>query len=84
MCCPARIDWRRLRAYLATAWHECTRHRTFCQLPGLLAGRSLLLVAGDPTHDVKVLQSPANLLCIMKDGVFHKAPTPALRAAVAA
>jgi imidazolonepropionase-like amidohydrolase len=50
--------------------------------PGYIA--DLLLVAGDPTHDVKVLQNPGNLLCIMKDGVLHKVPQPTLRAAAAA
>jgi imidazolonepropionase-like amidohydrolase len=50
--------------------------------PGFIA--DLLLVAGDPTHDVKLLQDPANLLAIMKDGVFHKAARPAQRVAHAA
>jgi imidazolonepropionase-like amidohydrolase len=40
--------------------------------PGYLA--DLLLVRGDPTRDVRVLQDPQNLLAIMKDGRFHKAP----------
>ena len=40
--------------------------------PGFLA--DLLLVRGDPTRDVRVLQDPQNLLAIMKDGRFHKAP----------
>ncbi len=35
----------------------------------------LLLVAGDPTRDVTVLQDKANLLAIMKGGAFRKAPT---------
>jgi imidazolonepropionase-like amidohydrolase len=34
----------------------------------------LLLVDGDPTSDVKLLQDKANLLAIMKDGKFHKPP----------
>lgn len=34
----------------------------------------LLLVKGDPTTDVKLLQDRANLAAIMKDGSFHKAP----------
>ena len=34
----------------------------------------LLLVDGDPTHDVSILQDRDNLLAIMKDGSFHKAP----------
>jgi imidazolonepropionase-like amidohydrolase len=34
----------------------------------------LLLVRGDPTADVRVLQDRNNLLAIMKDGRFHKAP----------
>jgi len=34
----------------------------------------LLLVAGDPTQDVTILQDKANLLAIMKGGQFHKAP----------
>ena len=40
--------------------------------PGYLA--DLLLVRGDPTLDVGVLQDRQNLLAIMKDGRFHKAP----------
>jgi imidazolonepropionase-like amidohydrolase len=43
--------------------------------PGYLA--DLLLVDGDPTADVRVLQDRANLRAIMKDGRFHKAPEPA-------
>lgn len=39
---------------------------------GLFA--DLLLVAGDPTEDVTVLQNKSNLLAIMKGGRFHKAP----------
>jgi imidazolonepropionase-like amidohydrolase len=38
--------------------------------PGYLA--DLLLVDGDPTRDVRVLQDPAKLAVIMKDGKFHK------------
>jgi len=40
--------------------------------PGYLA--DLLLVRGDPTQDITLLQSTRNLLAIMKDGRFHKAP----------
>jgi imidazolonepropionase-like amidohydrolase len=40
--------------------------------PGYLA--DLLLVRGDPTCDVALLQDQHNLLAIMKDGRFHKAP----------
>lgn len=42
--------------------------------PGLLA--DLLLVAGDPTTDVRVLEQRDNLIVIMKDGEFHKQPEP--------
>lgn len=34
----------------------------------------LLLVEGNPTADVRVLQDKANLAAIMKGGAFHKAP----------
>ena len=34
----------------------------------------ILLVNGDPTQDVSILQDRDNLLAIMKDGSFHKAP----------
>src|SRR5271170_7069444 len=34
----------------------------------------LLLVAGDPTQNIAVLQLKENLRAIMKDGRFHKAP----------
>jgi imidazolonepropionase-like amidohydrolase len=44
----------------------------------------LLLVAGDPTQDVRLLQDARNLRCIVKDGTFHKLDVPALAAAVQA
>ncbi len=34
----------------------------------------LLLVDGDPLSNIAILQQPAKLLAIMKDGVFHKEP----------
>ena len=34
----------------------------------------LLLVDGDPSKDVSILQDADKLLAIMKDGTFHKAP----------
>lgn len=34
----------------------------------------LLLVNGDPTVNISILQDKNNLLAIMKDGKFHKAP----------
>ena len=37
----------------------------------------LLLVDGDPTSDVTLLQDPARLLMIMQGGRLHKAPAPA-------
>jgi imidazolonepropionase-like amidohydrolase len=37
---------------------------------GFLA--DLLLVRGDPTKDVRILQDPENLRVIVKDGKFHK------------
>ena len=40
----------------------------------------LLLVDGDPTADVAILQDKARLSAIMKDGVFHKTPAEALPA----
>jgi imidazolonepropionase-like amidohydrolase len=43
--------------------------------PGFLA--DLLLVAENPTRNVAVLQDKNNLRAIMKDGKFHKAPSPA-------
>lgn len=39
---------------------------------GFLA--DLLLVRGDPTKDVTLLESPENLAMIMKGGALHKAP----------
>jgi imidazolonepropionase-like amidohydrolase len=38
--------------------------------PGYLA--DLLLVDGDPTDDVRILQDHDRLLMILKDGAFHK------------
>jgi imidazolonepropionase-like amidohydrolase len=40
--------------------------------PGFLA--DLLLVSGDPTQNVAILQDKKNLRAIMKDGKFHRAP----------
>ena len=34
----------------------------------------LILVDGNPLASVKILQDPDNLLAVMKDGRFHKAP----------
>ena len=41
----------------------------------------LLLVDGDPTHDVSILQDRDSFLAIMKDGSFHKAPDQDVMAA---
>ena len=38
--------------------------------PGYLA--DVLVVAGEPTQDVTVLQDAGNLLAIMQNGAFHK------------
>ena len=43
--------------------------------PGYLA--DLLLVDGDPTADVRILQDKSRLSMIMKGGAMHKAPEPA-------
>ncbi|AOJ06818.1 amidohydrolase family protein [Burkholderia mayonis] len=40
--------------------------------PGYLA--DLLLVDGDPSEDVAILQDKSRFVAIMKDGRFHKAP----------
>ena len=42
--------------------------------PGYLA--DLLMVDGDPVKDITLLQDRANLLMVMKDGEYHKAPLP--------
>ena len=34
----------------------------------------ILLVDGDPLHDITVLQDKARILAVMKDGEFHRAP----------
>lgn len=47
--------------------------------PGYLA--DLLLVKGDPTQDVSILQNRANLLMIMKGGRAHKSLPPTSQAA---
>lgn len=49
--------------------------------PGYLA--DLLLVDGDPTQDVSILQRRDRLLMIMKDGKMHKAPAQPLSRAAA-
>jgi imidazolonepropionase-like amidohydrolase len=38
----------------------------------------LLVVRGDPTRDVRLLQDAANLSAIVKDGAFHKMALPEL------
>ena len=43
-----------------------------CIKPGYLA--DLLLVDGDPTIDVTILQDKARIPAVMKDGRFHRAP----------
>ena len=43
--------------------------------PGFLA--DVLVVKGDPTADVTILEKAANLTHIMKDGAFHKTPAAA-------
>ena len=40
----------------------------------------LLLVDGDPTRDVRILQDRGRIAMIMKDGAFHKHPAAAQRA----
>jgi imidazolonepropionase-like amidohydrolase len=40
--------------------------------PGYIA--DLLLVEGDPTQDVSILQNKDNIRAIMQDGAFYKAP----------
>ena len=42
--------------------------------PGHLA--DLLMVDGDPVKDITLLQDRANLLMVMKNGEYHKAPLP--------
>ena len=43
-----------------------------CIREGYLA--DLLLVKGDPTVDIAILEEATNLLAVMKDGRFHKPP----------
>jgi len=43
-----------------------------CVKPGYLA--DLLLVDGDPTEDVTILQDKARIPAVMKDGRFHRGP----------
>lgn len=40
--------------------------------PGFLA--DLLLVEGDPSEDIRLLQDPARIKAVMKGGIFHKSP----------
>jgi imidazolonepropionase-like amidohydrolase len=43
----------------------------------------LLLVDGDPTRDVRILQDRGRILMIMKDGAIHKHPSAVARARAA-
>jgi len=43
----------------------------------------LLLVDGDPTRDVRIMQDRSRLMMIMKDGAIHKHPSAAKRARAA-
>jgi imidazolonepropionase-like amidohydrolase len=47
--------------------------------PGYLT--DLLVVDGNPLADIRILQDAQRFLAIMKDGTFHKAPTPRARSA---
>ncbi len=40
----------------------------------------LLLVDGDPTRDVRIMQDRARIVMVMKDGAFHRHPRDATRA----
>jgi imidazolonepropionase-like amidohydrolase len=44
----------------------------------------LILVDGDPSADIRILQDPDRLLAVMKGGRFHKAPAAPRRASAAA
>jgi imidazolonepropionase-like amidohydrolase len=50
--------------------------------PGALA--DLILVDGDPSADIRILQDPDRLLAVMKGGRFHKAPVAPRRASAVA
>ena len=43
----------------------------------------LLLVDGDPTRDVRIMQDRSRIMMIMKDGAIHKHPSAAKRARAA-
>ncbi len=45
-----------------------------CIKDSYLADLVLVLVRGDPTRDITLLEDHGNLLGVMKDGRFHKAP----------
>ena len=51
---------------------ECFGDQIGMVKEGYLA--DLILVDGNPVEDIILLQDPANLLMIMKDGAFHKEP----------
>ncbi|MGD9536904.1 MAG: amidohydrolase family protein [Alphaproteobacteria bacterium] len=58
----------------ATAWGGELMNMNVGQVKaGYLA--DLLLVDGDPTQDVSILQDKENLIMIMKDGEYYKAPS---------
>jgi imidazolonepropionase-like amidohydrolase len=61
----------------ATKWggELMARDRYGLIAPGYVA--DLLLVDGDPTADVRVLEDPAKLLAIVQAGAFRKAPSSA-------
>ncbi len=44
--------------------------------PGFIA--DLLIVDGDPTQDVSILQNKANIVGILQGGVFYKRPVDAM------
>jgi imidazolonepropionase-like amidohydrolase len=43
----------------------------------------LILVDGDPLADIAILQDRNRIASVMKDGVFHRTPEPAVRARMA-
>jgi imidazolonepropionase-like amidohydrolase len=58
---------------------EAHAHLTWPSSVGAICAGNLadiLLVAGDPTDDVTILQDKASLAAIMKGGCFHKRAAP--------
>ena len=76
--------WEALRAataYGGEAWAGASGEKLGRIRQGYLA--DMILVDGDPLADLTVLQDQRKIVAVMKDGQFHRRPSPAARTSAA-